>query len=265
MGFGRLVTNMSASHRLDEHADLHSPIHHWDARFKLVGLLFIIFAFATVDSIWLLIPMLIITLLLYSMTKLPWSFLRHRLEFPGFFILFLVIFLPFVSGDTILLSFGPFDIRQEGIEQAAVVAVRFFCILTLAIVLFGTDSFINTIKALRALRFPDILADMVLLTYRYLFEMTTYFQTMRTAARMRGFRAEFSLASMNTLTSLLGHMIVRSYEQSERVYKAMVLRGYGATKAMTNDYHATQNDTLKLVAAIGVALLFWIAQYIVNS
>ncbi len=256
---------MSSSHRLDEHADLHSPIHAWDGRFKLVGLLFVIFAFATVSNIILLIPMLAITLLLYRSTTLPWRFLRHRLEFPGFFILFLVIFLPFVAGETILASVGPFDIRQEGLEQAAVVAVRFFCILTLAIVLFGTDSFINTIKAMRALRFPDILADMVLLTYRYLFEISTYFQTMRTAARMRGFRPNFSLNSLNTLTSLLGHMIVRSYEQSERVYKAMVLRGYGAVQIQqANTFAATQTDTFKLLASVVVAILFWVAQYLMS-
>lgn len=254
---------MSSSHRLDEHADLHSPIHQWDGRFKLVGLLFLIFAFATVSNVILLIPMLIITLLLYRLTRLPWSFLRHRLEFPGFFILFLVIFLPFVAGETILASFGPFDIRQEGIEQAAVVAVRFFCILTLAIVLFGTDTFINSIKAMRALRFPDILADMVLLTYRYLFEISTYFQTMRTAARMRGFRPNFSLASLNTLTSLLGHMIVRSYEQSERVYKAMVLRGYGTLQPQKiNTFAANQADIFKLIVTVAVAILFWVAQYL---
>lgn len=253
---------MSASHRLDEHADLISPIHNWDGRYKLIGILTIIFAFATVGNVWLLIPMLLVTLVLYRLTKLPWSFLRHRLEFPGFFILFLVIFLPFVAGETILASFGPFDIRQEGLAQAAVVAVRFFCILTLAIVVFGTDSFINSIKAMRALYFPDILADMVLLTYRYLFEISTYFQTMRTAARMRGFRTEFSLASLTTLTSLLGHMLVRSYEQSERVYKAMVLRGYGGVPVKQQLYSATQSDTLKLVGAIAVAVSFWIAQFL---
>ena len=252
---------MSGSHRLDEHADKHSPIHHWDARFKLVGLLVLIFAFATVDSIWLLGPMLIVTLLAYQASNLPWSFLRHRLEFPGFFILFLVVFLPFVVGETLVVSFGPFDIWQEGLEQAAVVLLRFFCILTLAIVLFGTDSFINTVKAMRALRFPSILADMVLLTYRYLFEISTYFQTMQTSARMRGYRTEFSLASLTTLTSLLGHMIVRSYEQSERVYKAMVLRGYGGEIRQTA-YHSTRNDYLKLFAAVAVAASFWIAQYL---
>ena len=252
---------MSGSHRLDDHAHGHSPIHEWDGRLKMVGLLVIIFAFATVDNLVLMPVMVGVTLLAYAMTGLPWSFLRHRLEFPGFFILFLIVFLPFVAGETIIASLGPIDIRQEGIAQAIVVAVRFFCILTLAIVLFGTDSFINSVKAMRALRFPALLADMVLLTYRYLFEVSDYFKAMRTAARMRGFKAEFSRESLNTFTSLIGHMLVRSYEQSERVYKAMVLRGYGAGTGRIDEYDAQQSDFLKFALCVLIAALLWAAQY----
>ena len=156
---------------IDAFAGLESPIHRWDSRLKIVGLLALIVAFASVRD-WRTLPVLIIvTVVIYAMSGMPWHVLRHRLAVPGYVILALIIFLPFVSGETVLASLGPIRLRCEGLTLALLIAGRLFCIVTLAFVMFGTDSFIRTIAALRALRLPDIMADMVLLTYRYLNEI----------------------------------------------------------------------------------------------
>ena len=247
---------------IDTYAKLNSPIHAWDTRYKIGGLLSLIIAFALVQD-WQLLPLLVIlTLAIYQASKLPWHMLRHRLTIPGAFIGMLVLFMPFVAGETILTSVGPLDIRREGLELAGLVAVRFFCIVTLAFVMLDTDTFYRTIEALRALRFPDLMADMVLLTYRYLFVVGDFFGRMQTAARLRGFQGNFlSLGTLNTLAALIGHMLIRSYEQSERVYKAMVLRGYGNVEIRPKLFHATRTDQLKLLAANTLALTIIVIQF----
>lgn len=246
---------MSAIHRLDEFAHIDSPLSRWDLRYKIVALLTLIVAIATTQTLWLLIPIIAITGLLYALSRLPWSFLRERLTFPGYFIAAFIVFMPLVVGENIVATLGPISIRQEGVALAILVAVRFTCILTLAVLMFGTDSFLNAMRALRALRFPDLLADMVLLTYRYLFEIGAMFAQLRVASRVRGMSAGFSLANARTLASLLGHMLVRSYEQSERVYKAMVLRGYGTGSVPPHYFQATRTDLWKSLAVVLAAIV----------
>ena len=249
---------------IDAYAKLNSPIHAWDTRYKIGGLLSLIVAFALVQD-WRLLPLLVLlTLAIYQSSGLPWHMLRHRLTIPGAFIGMLVLFMPFIAGETLIASFGPLDIRREGLELAGLVAVRFFCIVTLAFVMLDTDTFYRTIEALRALRFPDLMADMVLLTYRYLFVVGDFFGRMQTAARLRGFQGSLlSIGTLSTLAALIGHMLIRSYEQSERVYKAMVLRGYGNAQIRPNLFHATRTDQLKLLGAIVVALIIIILQTLI--
>lgn len=237
---------------LDRYATLDSPIHRWEARTKLIGLLVLIVAFSTVQD-WRLLPVLyLITAALFLLSRLPFDYLLSRLKLPGYFIAFLVILLPFISGSTELFRVGPLALRQEGLMNALIIASRFICIITVTLVLFGTAPFLTSIKALRSLGLPDLLADMILLTYRYLFEMADTLQAMRTAIRLRGFNgSKFSRDNLTTLASLIGSLLVRSYEQAEQVYKAMVLRGYGTATTAKQEFSTTRWD----ITLCGISVL----------
>ena len=91
-----------------------SHLHSWTPRLKLVSLGLLMFAFAAVKHLQLVIPMLGITAILYGLSGLPLSFLRRRLRYPGLFILAVVLVLPFGSGETILAQLGPIALRHDG-------------------------------------------------------------------------------------------------------------------------------------------------------
>lgn len=241
---------------LDMYADLDSPIHRWDPRTKLVSLLVLIFAFAFVQNLWLLLPMVMATAVLFILSKLPFHFLLSRLKLPGFILFGLIVFLPFAAGETVLFALGPLSVKQEGLLTAVLIAVRFGCIITVSIVLFGTSTFLTSIKAMRALGLPLILTDMILLTYRYLFEISHYFSTMQTAVRLRGYRFNKNqiMHSLTTLASLIGNLLVRSYDQSERVYRAMVLRGYGYGSGKQYAFTTTRLDLVKTAVVLLIAI-----------
>ncbi len=213
---------------LDQHAHLNSPIHRWDPRFKMIGFILLIFTFSFISQLYLLPAMVLVTFTILWISKLPWSFVLNRLRYPSFFVAVVIILLPFISGDSVLFEIGPVDIKEEGIESALLIAVRFISILVLGIILFGTAPLLTSIRAMRSLGLPSILADMTLLTFRYLFEIGNYLHQMETALRLRGFNARrFSPRGFGTLAWLGGSILVRSYERSEWVYKAMIMRGYG--------------------------------------
>ncbi|NET34433.1 MAG: cobalt ECF transporter T component CbiQ [Cyanothece sp. SIO1E1] len=223
---------------LDQHVHLNSWVHRWEPKHKFIGLMALMFAFALVKDWHLLPAMLVVTLSLYTMAKLPLPFLWQRLRYPGCFILGVVILLPFLSGETVIWHWGPMTLRQEGCLAMLLIVGRFVSIFTLSLILLSTSSFLSTIKAMRSLGLSTILTDMMLLSYRYIYELADTLVTMQRAMQLRGFRirphSKFSLIpdfrDLNLLASLAGTLLVRSYKQSERIYEAMRLRGYGNTQ-----------------------------------
>lgn len=251
---------------LDEYAHLNSLLHRWDPRYKLAGLIVLIFAFSFVQDLRLLPAMLVITFGLYGASRMPLSFLLTRLRTPSFFVAIVAILLPFLSGTTVIARIGPLTLRQEGILAMGLIIVRFVSILTISLVLFGTAPFLTTIKAMRALGLPPILADMTLLAYRYLYEIGDDLKTMQRAMGLRGFRArQLSGRVLDVLASLAGTMLVRSYEQSERVYRAMILRGYGRLPRPRDQFQAHPGDVAGLGGVFLVAAGLFAVEFLLRA
>ena len=252
--------------QFDDCTNLDSWVHRWDARFKVIGLVGLMMAFAAVKSLWLLPWMVLIVGTLYRLSRLPFSFLKTRLRYPGLFLVGIILFIPWFSGETPLWQWGPLTLWQEGILSSLLIAVRFLCSVTLGFIVLGTTPFLTLVNALGSLGVPALLTDMMLLSYRYLFEILANLDRMRRAMMLRGFQVipsssrcderscgermsgrtpgrspllssapssrrvayERSLTNRVTiLATLAGTLFIRSYEQAERVYQAMRLRGYG--------------------------------------
>ncbi|HEY9771160.1 MAG TPA: cobalt ECF transporter T component CbiQ [Coleofasciculaceae cyanobacterium] len=238
---------------LDQYAYLDSPLHRWQQNYKLIGLLSLIFAFAFMQNIWLLPIMVIITSILFSLSKIPIAFLIKRLRYPSWFILAVVFLLPFIAGDTPIFQLGFLTIKEEGCWQAVLISVRFFCILTVSLVLFGTAPFLSSIKAMRSFGLPRVIVDMTLLSYRYLEELGQMLTTMQRAMRLRGFQAKgFKRRNLEVFAQLTGSILVRSYDRSLRIYQAMILRGYGSQRIFKKNYWQgnKQSDRYSLWATI---------------
>jgi cobalt/nickel transport system permease protein len=222
-------------HGIDQHAKLDSPIHRWDCRYKLIGLLTLIFAFAGLEDWRLILAMLAIATFCYSLSRLPVGYWLDRLKYPGLFMLGVVALVPFLSGETVIWQWGGLNLYQEGCFAVVIIICRFLAIMTITLVLFGTSTFLTTIRAMRSLGLSRILTDMLLLSYRYLYEISEDLGKMQTAMRLRGFSGrKLNWRTLGLLASLLGTMLIRSHERSERVYRAMQLRGYGSDAYLQN-------------------------------
>jgi|694.fasta_scaffold08654_15 cobalt/nickel transport system permease protein len=218
---------------VDSYVPGSSSLHRWDPRFKLISLLTLMFAFATVQHLTLVPAMAILSLGLYATARLPLGLWRQRLSYPGLLILGLVLVLPFSLGPTVIWQWGGVALRQEGLAATALMAGRFLSILTLGLILLATTPFLSLLQAMRSLGLPAILTDMTLLTYRYLYETADTLATMQRAMQLRGFGQgpqawlRLNRQALEQRALLAGNLLIRSYEQSERVYRAMRLRGYG--------------------------------------
>ena len=257
------------------HADIYvsrvSPIHQWAVRPKLLSLLTLMFAIALVQHLAIIPWVLGVVGSLYLCSRLPLRYLLHRLPYPGVFIVAMVGLLPFVSGETVLWQWQGIALRLEGLQTAALVAGRFLAILTTGFILLGTTPFLDMLKALRSLGLPSLLTDMALLTYRYLFDIASQLLTMQQAMRLRGYgwMRQTLRRQWGWTVSLFGSLLLRSYERSQRVYKAMRLRGYGygLSATYTASSHSPSGITfvatgLTLLAALSFVLGEWMLTYL---
>jgi cobalt/nickel transport system permease protein len=88
----------------------------------------------------------------------------------------------------------------------------------------------------------------MLLTYRYLEELTDILTNMQRAMKLRGFEKKaLDQRTLKMLSQLVGTLLLRSYEQSKRVYQAMVLRGYHYHKSTLFEHHALGDRSLSYV------------------
>lgn len=131
----------------------------------------------------------------------------------------LAVSLPFILGLAVLALFQP-----EGWRHGlALVAKASTSVLALQI-LASTTRLSDSLRTLRGPLMPPILADTILLLYRYLFLISDESKRMRRARAGRTLRAS-RWALWRALGSSIGLLFVRAVQRAERVQAAMRARG----------------------------------------
>ena len=109
-----------------------------------------------------------------------------------------------------------------------------------ALLLAYTTAFADLVDALRALRVPAIIVSIISFMYRYLAVLTDEAGRMSRARQSRSAaapdgRSGGSLSWRARVTgAMVGSLFIRSYERSERIYAAMLARGFAGT------FHSTE-------------------------
>ena len=246
-----------AARSFDLYSPQRSPLHRWEPRCKVAGLLGLIIAIALVNH-WEITPLIFVgSMGFYWSSKLPWQQWRDRLKYPTGFVLVMGAVLPLTAGKTITgWQVGPWAIYWEGLELATVIFARFLCLFTVALILLGSTPLLKLVRSLRAMGLSSTLVDLFLLTYRYLVDIQKTWQRMMTAAQLRGFQWQwYRLRHWSTMVQLLGSLLIRSDQQAQRVHQAMILRGYGQSR--NSDQRMTKptpGDYWKLALAWTVSL-----------
>jgi cobalt/nickel transport system permease protein len=230
-----------------------SPVHRLDPRAKLLGLASVtLVAVSTPLHAWPAFVACALTLLLVAAVarvgpRVLWS--RARIVLP--LVVFVAVFLPFVRGGA-QISLGPVSVSEAGLATFAAVSVK-ACLGTLSAVLLGaTTSFPDVLHGLERLRAPRLLVLIAGFMYRYLFVIVDETRRMRTALAARAYRPRHVLEAA-AIGRVVISMFLRTFDRGERVYVAMLARGYGGTMPRLDSLALRRTDVLflgGLVAAL---------------
>ena len=250
---------------IDEYSHLNSFIHRLDPRTKLVAsLAFILAVVLTPASNWRIFAIyfsMIVVMLVLSQLPPLYVLKRSLVIFP--FVLLIAIFIPFFKEGQVAGSYNVWlwqiSITYSGLLILANVMVKsWLCILAL-ILLSSTTRLDDLLKALRQLGIPQVMILILSFMYRYIFVLVDEVMRIQQARDSRNFGGSW-LHHIKTIGHMVGTIFIRSYERGERIYAAMLARGFNGQVSTLHKLRFKQADAYFGAAFSLVLVLPYIIQ-----
>jgi len=264
-------------HFLDPYRAGVSLIHRFDPRVKFVLAVALILTNALIPPgawpVFILLFTLILSIEILSELGVGYVLKRSLLAIP--FVLAALPLIFTVSGQALFsFSVGPWviTITYPGMERFISIVLKSWLSVQVAIVLAATTSFPDLLVSMRAVRVPRLLVSIFGLMWRYLFVLADEASRLIRARASRSGHSNLpNTKSGGKLTwrarvtgGMAGNLFLRGIERSDRIYMAMVSRGYdGEARSMPfpvirpSDWIVLVLGLSLLVILITFAYLFW--------
>ena len=246
---------------LDRYRAGNSLIHRLDPRLKLLGsVAFVLTATSLPPGAWFALAVLaLLALVAVLLSRIP---LRAALKSSSVALPFAgmaAISLPFTRAGQTLWSatFGPLHltVTDAGLELFATVLLKAWLSVLVSWLMVATTPFDRLLQAMRKLRLPAVLVNTIGFMYRYLFVLVDEAMRLMTARQARSVGEGRTLAwRAHVLGDMIGSLFIRSYERSERIYAAMLARGFAGEMRVLTTLAWQRRDT-----CVGVAWLLALA------
>ena len=239
---------------IDRFSHIASPIQRWDPRVKIASLLILVFGIALLKTIPMAAAALITALLLMQLSALPYHFVGHTLQWVVLFLLPFFLILPFsYPGEASVHILGlPF--AWEGLRLATLIFIKALAIVITSFAMFGSSRFDISMIALQRLKCPKIIIQMLLFTYRYTFTFLEEMRRMNTSMMARGFVPGTNGYTLRTYGNFVGTLLIRSFERTERIYKAMLSKGYQGEFHTLINFNSNAGDYVKATIVISITI-----------
>lgn len=229
---------MGAGHAHALYVHEHSALHHLAPEAKLVAALIFVGAVAVTprEAVWAFGAYIVIVATVTRIARLRLGFVLTRLVAVLPFILFAFL-LPFVgTGERIEVAGLPMS--REGLWGAWNILAKATIGGCVSILLAGTTEVPDMLRGMGRLKVPPVLTAIAGFMIRYLELIAGELGRMRIAMTARGYDPRW-LWQVKPVASSAGALFIRSYERGERVYDAMLARGYTGTMPVHDEGRAT--------------------------
>ncbi|MCW8796097.1 MAG: cobalt ECF transporter T component CbiQ [Chlorobium sp.] len=211
---------------LDAFSTGNSPLHTLDPRVKLLAYLPVTILTALSDDLRQASVALAGGIVLAGIAGFYTRLLLKRLAVVNVFLIFLWLTLPFsVSGEP-LWHIGTLALSKNGVSLCLLITIKANAIALFTVSLPGTSTIASLSHAMLHLRVPKKLVTMFYFFYRYIGVIANEYENMLRMLHARGFRPDTSMHTVRIYAYFTGMLFIKSYERSERVYNALLMRGF---------------------------------------
>ncbi len=221
-----------------------SPLHRARPQCKIAAsLLFVLAVVATPrEALW--------AYGLYALLLVGLARRRLVVEVP--FLLFAVL-LPVVGQGERVEVLG-LPLAREGLWAAWNIVVKGTLGVAASVIVAATTPVPELLRGLERLRLPRAFTTVAGFMVRYADVIADELRRMRVARLSRGYDPRW-IWQARAVAATAGALFIRSYERGERVYLAMVSRGYTGSMPVLEDLAASRRQWLAALAAPAAAAL----------
>jgi len=251
----------SHAHALYFHG--HSAVHRLAPETKLVAqFLFVLIVVATPrEAFWAFGLYAALVLLAAAWASIPATFLLRRLAIEIPFVAF-AFFLPFVGQGERVDVLGV-SLSVEGLWGAWNILAKATIGVLASSLLAATTTMAEFLTGFDRLRVPRAFTSIASFMVRYMDVIADDMRRMRIARQSRGFEGRW-IWQTRAIGKSAGALFIRAYERGERVYLAMLSRGYSGTMPEMGEVHATTRQWLTAsilpIVALPICAIAWVQQ-----
>lgn len=229
-------------------------IHRLDPRTKLSATVLFIVTVVSFPKheVAGLFPFFFFPVLFFSLGDIPVKFIMKKVLLVSFFAFFIGIFNPLFDRQPMYVFYGV--TVSGGWVSFLSIMLKFFLTITSALLLIATTSFPGICRALQKFGIPDIFISQLLFLYRYIFVLVEEAMKVVRARDMRSFGKRGK--EIKAFTGIVGTLFLRTVERAERIYLAMLSRGFSGTLHTIKPYGLTGADAIFLALTFTALCLF---------
>lgn len=262
MGFGEYIE----VGKMDELGRLDSPVHRLDARAKILtttAFILVVMSFGRYQ-VAPLMALFLYPFALIPAANIPAGYLLKKVAIAAPFAICVGMFNPFLDRQ-VMGYFGAHPISAGWFSFASIL-VRFALTVSAGLILVACTGIHRLCEGLQRLGMPRVFAVQLLFLYRYFFVIADEGARMRRAVEMRsGDKRHLHLSTYGTL---VGHLLLRSMDRAQRIYRAMVSRGFDgevragfSVRAETGGALEGRGHGREVIYVLGWTLFFLVARY----
>lgn len=209
---------------MDDLGRMDSPIHRLDARAKLITtaiFVVVVMSFPR-HKLSALMPLFVYPFVLVARGNLPTGYLIRKVAIAAPFALFVGLFNPWLDRQPVA-AIGSHLIAGGWLSFASIM-LRFVLTVSAALILLACTGIHRLCAGMERLGVPRVFAVQILFLYRYFFVIGAEALRMWRGVQMRS--TDRPTLPLKTYGTLIGHLLLRSMDRAQRVYRAMVARGF---------------------------------------
>jgi len=199
-----------------------------------------------------LLPFFLFPVLLLTIGDIPLKFIIKKILIVSPFAVFIGILNPVFDSETRYVLWGV-GISGGWISFLSIM-IKFVLTIGAALLLIATSSFPGVCRALQRLGLPDIFISQLMFLYRYLFVLMEETMKIVRARDMRSFGNKGT--GSRTFIGIVGVLLIRTIERAERIYNAMLSRGFTGKIIASRKVKFGFQDMAFLAIALAAALGF---------
>jgi cobalt/nickel transport system permease protein len=193
-------------------------------------------------------------MLLMTIGEIPFMFIVKKVFLVSPFAIFIGIFNPLLDSGQVLI-FNGLTISAGWLSFFSIM-LKFTLTVSTALLLIATTSFPNVCHALRQLGLPSLFVSQLSFLYRYIFVLME--ETMR-IVRARNMRSYGERGKgIRIFVRIVGILFIRTVERAERVYFAMLSRGFQGDMPSLKRFGIKAGD---VIFAVSVAVFLYIFRF----